>query len=236
MRASLTNPEYAAIVSGGDICFDSAQEKSALELIRGAKSVIAADSGVDFLLQKGIVPQVLLGDFDSCLGESVRFCEKSGSRILRLKVDKDQTDTEAALEEALNMGFSQAVVIGALGGGRFEHSLANISLIETYKRRGMDVVLVSGKTAVCSVGLPGGTVEEGQAGRERVFYGKPGDWVSLFPVTGEVHGVTTMNLRFPLASATLRRGSTLGVSNEMLKEEARVSVDAGFMLIILTDR
>lgn len=241
MRSSLVDSKYAVIVSGGDVGRTTAEVAWALEMIQGASTVIAADSGADFLLAHGIVPSVLLGDFDSCLDESVRSCERSGSRILRLKADKDQTDTEAALEEALCLGFSQAVVIGALGGGRFEHSVANIALIEAYGRRGMDVVLFSGKTTVCSVGDAGpisGGIGDGKtsAVRERTFYGKPGDWVSIFPVTEAAHGVTTENLRFPLSSATLHRGSTLGVSNEMLGDEARVSIDAGFIVIVLTDR
>lgn len=235
LPVSLRNGRYAAVISGGDVGTSPDHESSAMALIRGASTVMAADSGVDYLLARGIVPSVLVGDFDSCDPDSVVFCERSGSKVVTLNRDKDQTDTEAVLDQVLKQGFDQAVVIGALGGGRFEHSLANVFLLETYRGRGMDVVLVSGDTTVCSVGYPAGLLGDAPAIEERALRGKSGDWVSLFPITREVRGVTTTNLRFPLIDATLHRSSTFGVSNEMLAEEARVRVDSGFLVLVLTD-
>lgn len=236
LRVSFRNERYVAVISGGEVGTSPDHESSAMALIRGAATIMAADSGVDYLLAKGIVPSVLVGDFDSCDPDSVLFCERSGSKVVTLNRDKDQTDTEAVLDEVLEQGFDQAVIIGALGGGRFEHSLANVFLLEPFLGRGMDVVLLSGNTTVCSVGHPDRVGDYPPTIEERAFYGEAGDWVSLLPISREVTGVTTTSLRFPLTDATLRRGSTLGVSNEMLTEEARVRVDSGFLVVILTHR
>jgi len=69
---------------------------------------------------------------------------------------------------------------------------------------------------------------------ERYFTGNKGDWVSIFPITACVQGITTYGLRFPLVDATTRRGTTLGTSNEMTGGSAAVSMKKGFLLVVLT--
>lgn len=218
-------PGYAAIVAGGDT------QDDLLPLVGNAALVIAADSGAHFLGRHGLVPGVLLGDFDSCDPPVVERFRAARAEVVRLQRDKDKTDTEVALDLALDRGFNQAVVLGALGGERPEHSVANLSLLESYARLGLDVILASGGN--CIFGLGGAGIP---AARKRTFQGAEGDWVSLFPVTREARGVTTEGLRFPLSGATLRRGSTLGTSNEMTSDEASVSLTEGFMLAVVTAR
>lgn len=216
-------PGYVAIVAGGDI------DPGVLPLLMGASSVFAVDSGAQFLSDHRLVPSVIVGDFDSCdTGVVERFRER-GSRVLALQRDKEKTDTEVALDLACEEGFSQAVVLGALGGTRPEHSIANLFLLETFAARGLDVVLFHKETLVFALGG-----HEFPAYHCRSFRGRTGDWVSIFPVTREARGVTTSGLRFPLSRAILTRGSTLGASNEMTEEEACVSVEGGFLLVVVT--
>jgi len=198
-------------------------------LILGAASVVAADCGAQFLHQNGIIPWVLVGDFDSCDPAVVEFLDRSGSRVVTLPRDKDKTDTEVALDLACQEGFRQAVVVGALGGERIEHSLANLFLIEPYVEKGLDVVVFHRDTVIFGLWGRGDGVSI-----ERRFRGKKGDWVSVFPTTREAYGVTTQGLRFPLFDATLKRGTTLGVSNEMTGDQASVSVKDGFLLVVVT--
>jgi thiamine pyrophosphokinase len=216
-------PEYVAIVGGGEIL------PAALPVILGASSVVAADSGAQFLKDNDIIPWVLVGDFDSCDPDVVSWMDECGSRVITLPRDKDKTDTEVALDMACNEGFKQAVLVGGLGGDRLEHSLANLSLLEAYAERGLDVVLFHRDTVI--FGLMG---RGDGAAVERSFRGKPGDWVSAFPVTREVRGVTTEGLRFPLSGATLTRGTTFGTSNEMTAGSASISVTEGFLLVVVT--
>lgn len=217
-------PGYAAIVAGGD------SDDRLLPLVLGASTLIAADSGAHFFARHDVIPAVLLGDFDSCSPEVVSRFQEAGAEVVRLPRDKDKTDTEVALDLVLERGFKQALVVGALGGGRPEHSVANLFLLEAYARLGLDVVIASGDTLV--YGIWG---EGPDATRSRIFRGSTGDWVSLFPVTEEAAGVTTCGLRFPLRDAILRRGSTFGTSNEMTADVASVSVTDGFLLAVATD-
>ncbi len=217
--------EYAVIVSGGEIGENPLHVQRVLDLLRGASLVVAADSGAAFLRRHGIVPDILVGDFDSCDPSTVDELESQGARVIRLSRHKDKTDTEVALDIVGDRGHRKVFVIGALGGARKEHSLANVMLAEPYARKGLDVLLVSGSTMVCSI----------SDHSQRPFVGKAGDWISLFPVTRKVTGVSTYGLKFPLHEATLLRGSTYGVSNEMMGEEALVRIDRGFLLAVVTD-
>jgi len=216
-------PEYVVIVGGGEI------SPSALPVILGASSVVAADSGAQFLKDNDIIPWVLVGDFDSCDPSVVSWVDACGSKVITLPRDKDKTDTEVALDMACEEGFKQAVLVGGLGGDRLEHSLANLSLLESYAERGLDVVIFHRDTTVF------GLLGRGEgATAERRFQGKRGDWVSAFPVTREVHGVTTDGLHFPLSGATLVRGTTFGTSNEMTGKSAAISISEGFLLVVVT--
>lgn len=217
--------EYAAVVGGGEVSGLIAP------LVRGASLAVAADSGLEFMASHGLTPDIVVGDFDSCDRSVAREIKSGRCRVFTLPREKDITDTEAALDIVLKEGYRTVLVSGALGGNRIEHGIANFFLIETYARKGMDVILVSPRTSVTHVSGPG------YAGiSKRVFRGRPGDWVSLFPVTESAEGVVTGNLKFPLSSAVLKRGTTLGVSNEMLGEEAYVSAESGFLAVALTGR
>ncbi|HHW18912.1 MAG TPA: thiamine diphosphokinase [Firmicutes bacterium] len=218
---------FAAVVAGGET------SGGEVNVLRSALKVIAADSGASFLRRCGIVPSVLVGDFDSCDPELVEDFRSRGVEVIELMRDKDKTDTEVALDLLLDEGFNTAVVLGALGGGRPEHALGNLFLIEKYSRCGMDVILWSERTRIFGILAPPGK-SGGSAGRK--FWGNPGDWVSLFPVTSRVEGVTTSGLKFGLSGATLSRGSTLGVSNEMVSEEASCSITGGFLLVVVTGK
>ncbi len=216
-------PEYVAIVGGGDIA------PASLQLVLDASSVVAADSGARFLRANDIIPWVLVGDFDSCEPEVLSYLDECGSRIITLPRDKDKTDTEVALDMALEEGFRQAVLVGGMGGTRPEHSIANLSLIEAYAEKGLDVVIHHNDSVI--FGLLG---REDGLPVERYFTGNKGDWVSIFPITACVQGITTYGLRFPLVDATTRRGTTLGTSNEMTGGSAAVSMKKGFLLVVLT--
>lgn len=219
---------FCAIVSGGKVSDQN------LAIVKSAQAVIAADSGAYFLKRHGVVPAILVGDFDSCDETLVHYFRDRGTRIIPLERDKDKTDTEVALDIALKEGFTEAIVLGAVGGPRLDHELGNIFLLESYARRGLDVTLVCGNSVV--FGLLGHDDACCTARDERTIMGNPGDWVTLLPVTQKVTGVTTSGLKFPLKNANLKRGSTLGVSNELVAQRASLSVSQGYLLVIATKR
>ena len=249
-------PGYAFLVAGGSL------DESDIAYARSSAFVVAVDSGAMFLKEHDLIPDVIVGDFDSLDAETLRYfkslekplrAEKFSSKdagclydclhttspgatgnveIVSLPRDKDKTDTEVGLDIVLDRGFSTAVLVGGCGGTRIDHEIANLFLIERYAKMDLDVILCSKRTMI--FGLSGADSEYSTHKSKRWFRGKPGDWVTIIPITPEVEGVTTYCLRFPLYDAILERGATLGVSNEMTQNEAAVSVAKGFCLVIVT--
>lgn len=232
------NPRYALVVSGGAV------EDADKAVVERASLVIAADFGAEFLKKHNLTPDLIVGDFDSSKPETIAYFKNAGSVIISLNREKDKTDTEVALDVVLDRGFDTAIVIGAMRGKRLDHELANVFLVEHYARQGLDLILYSQDTVMFGIlGSEPALESHGLKPKKptdfrqkRVFSGKPLDWITIFPVTYQVSGVTTCNLKFHLCDATLYRGSTLGVSNEMLDNKASISLDAGFALVVLNSR
>ncbi|TMC91562.1 MAG: thiamine diphosphokinase [Chloroflexi bacterium] len=146
-----------------------------------------------------------------------------GSRIVQVAVEKNETDTELAVQAAIEEGASVITLLGGLGGERFDHTMANILLLA-----GFEVVplrIVDGP-AICWL-LRG----QGQA----VINGQAGDLLSLLPLTGNATGVHTTGLYYPLRGETLHFGRPRGVSNALEQEQAWVSLESGLLLIIHTN-
>ncbi len=238
------NPRYALVVAGGAV------EDADKVLAESASLVIAADSGAEFLRKHNLVPRIIVGDFDSSRQETIAYFKDVGSAIIPLDREKDKTDTEVALDIVLDKGFDTAIVIGAMRGKRLDHELANVFLIEHYARQGLDLILYSQDTVIFGIlGSEPALETHGPKAanprcfensryfeQKRVFSGKPSDWVTVFPVTHKLSKVTTFNLKFHLQDATLYRGSTLGVSNEMLDRQAGISLAEGFAVVVLNSR
>ncbi len=211
------NPEYALVVAGGSIDADDKK------LAEHASMIVAADSGADFLKQHDIKPDLIIGDFDSSNPHTIIHFKNLDVPVVSLVKDKDQTDTEAAVDLILGRGIETVIAIGCMGGERLDHELANVFLIEHFAEKGLDLIIYSQKTVI--FGIP--------HGEKRSFTGKPGDWVTILPITAKIQGVSTSNLKFPLSDASLYRGSTLSVSNQMVNTQANVSLKSGFALIVL---
>ncbi|HVR32124.1 MAG TPA: thiamine diphosphokinase [Acidimicrobiia bacterium] len=181
-----------------------------------ADFVVAADSGLDHAELLGIRPDVVVGDFDSV---SVEALERFDGPVERHPVAKDATDLELALRLAIARQPDRIVVIGG-HGGRLDHFLAN-ALVLTTVPAAIDVEWRAGGATIHVVRSR--TEVEGSAGAT----------ISLVPVGGDVHGVTTRGLRWPLTDATLTSGSTLGVSNEFAERTAQIEVDTGTLLVVV---
>ncbi len=181
--------------------------------------VICADGGVDNALKLGLVPHVVLGDFDSAPGEALRRAEALGAQMVRFPAHKDETDAELALRYAVSHGATDILFLGALGG-RIDHALANLFLLAAPEWVGVRVRIADGGTTV-------------ELCRDRCeIRGQAGDIVSLLPLTSDVAEVVTEGLEYPLRGETLRFGPARGVSNVMLSEVAHVSISGGLLIVI----
>lgn len=207
----------AIIIAGGK----ADQNMDVLSLVRDEDLIIGADGGAAQALDWGLVPDLVVGDMDSLPKDRQSELDGSGSEFIVHPRAKDETDLELALAVAIERGAQEIIVLGALGG-RLDHSLANVLLLALPGLAGTTVRVVDGDQEARLV----------RSGEEATLDGKPGDIVSLLPLGGEVQGVTTTGLVWPLQRDRLRFGFTRGVSNEMRAATATVSIEEGLLLVV----
>lgn len=195
----------------------------------GLVVVIAADGGARKAADLGLTPDLVIGDGDSLGQADVDRLRATGVEVHLLPAEKDESDTELAVREALARGARSIVVLGAFGGERLDHSLANVALLALPELAGRDVSLSDGRARVRLIGRPAGP------GAVRLT-GEPGDHVSLFPVDARVEGITTDGLRYPLRGEALVVGPSRGLSNELVETSARITTARGRLLVVHTTR
>lgn len=191
-------------------------------LAASADLLIAADGGAAWLGSTGLRPAVLVGDLDSVDPSTVARLSAAGTEVVRHPTEKDASDTELAVELACERGADRVVLLGALGGGRLDHEVANLLLLADPGFAARDLRIVRGGTLVRAL-VPGRrlTIEAGS-----------GSTVTLLPVGGEVTGVTTRGLRYRLDGEPLGIGRSRGLSNEVVEPPASVSTRTGTLLVI----
>lgn len=192
--------------------------------VDGADLLIAADGGADTLDRLGRRPNLVIGDLDSADPSLVERLAASGTRIDRHPIDKEASDTELALDAAIAVGATDVVLLGALGGRRLDHQLANLTLLADPSLAGTDVRLIDRATSVRAI----------RDGESLDLVGSVGDLVTLLPLGTDAVGVTTRGLRWALEGATLAAGRSRGLSNEVTQAPASVSLERGTLLVVET--
>jgi thiamine pyrophosphokinase len=218
---------WVLVVADGD-GVDAALPAALLGLA-GRPYVLAADAGARRALDAGVIPDLVVGDGDSLGPAAVEELRSRGIRVEVAPVDKDESDTELCLRAAVDRGARVVRIVGALGGGRVEHAVANLLLLAHPMLDGIDVAIVAPPSVIRRAGTAGGPGSLALAGR-------PGDHVSLLAVDTVVEGVRTDGLRFPLRGEPLRPGPARGLSNELTGTAATVTTGRGRLLVIHTAR
>ncbi|HEY8239404.1 MAG TPA: thiamine diphosphokinase [Candidatus Limnocylindrales bacterium] len=197
----------------------------------GVRIHIAADGGARSAAAFGIRLDYWVGDGDSIDDATLDRLALEGVAVQRAAPDKDESDTELALLAAIRHGADAVVILGALGGVRFDHALANIGLLRHPALDGRPVRLydeVASRISLISSpdddGIPV-TVD---------FEGRRGDLVSLLPLGLAAEGVRTEGLQFELRDEVLSGGRTRGLSNIRTADVARITVEYGWLLVIET--
>ncbi len=199
-----------------------------------ADYVIACDSGLDNADRYGIVPDLVVGDFDSVSSGNLRKIEEEGNgrekdaqgdaqgiNYIRYPKEKDDTDTMIAVKHALKMGFLRIKIICAFGG-RADHSAANIQTAHFAADRGAVVEIID-ENSSCTIFKD----------REMIFDRKEGCYLSVFSLSDKSRKVSILGTKYEVRDCELTNDFPLGVSNEFVNEKAAVSVKDGCLMVII---
>lgn len=180
--------------------------------------VVACDAGYRNAGILGVTPDLIVGDFDSAPRPA-----DNGYTIVLPHV-KDDTDTHYAARWLLEQGAKSVTMLGALGGARLEHTLANLATGLFLAKNGVEVCLADERSELHYL-LPG-----------RPLTLERQDWMylSVFPLDGPLSGVEISGVFYPLQDATLTPEFPLGVSNEFTEPTARLSCREGSGVVVLT--
>ena len=176
--------------------------------------VIAADGGLKYLRELGIEADLVIGDFDS-YGKI-----PTSENVIGLPCEKDDTDTAAAVIEAVKMGYKNFMLYGMVGG-RFDHTVANLQLIARITKAGMRASIDAGENTYTS--LTNGKIE---------LSSLDGGYISIFSHSDISKGVSIKNLKYEVENVEIQNSVALGVSNEFIGKTASIEVKDGTLLII----
>lgn len=186
-----------------------------LDKLRDDDFVICADGGLKHAEALGRTPDLILGDFDS-------YKEKIPKKeAVFFPSEKDDTDMGLAVKYALTHGMKELCIFGGLNG-RLDHTIANIHLLKYALDCGARAYLMDENMFV--------TVFEGEYTIRRNEY----KYISALPFGGSVTGITYEGLKYPLKNAVFETGDPYGVSNEMILDTAKMTIQSGTMLLIMT--
>lgn len=212
----------ALIISGGNLDMDFARS-----YIKGYTfgCMLAADSGMRFFYENQMAPDYIVGDFDSVEPEILHYFlnmdEARRPVILQFQPEKDETDTELAVRVAMQQGYKTLHLLGATGT-RIDHMLGNLHILGAAMQQGVECRMVDKNNRIRMINRDMKLRREEQ-------YGK---YVSLFPFTPQVTGLTLTGFQYPLEDAVLECYHSLGVSNEIVADEAEISFREGVLLVV----
>lgn len=203
----------------------------AKEYIQGQEfdTIVCADSGLDAAKRLGLDIDFLLGDFDSVQKDTLaQFMEENalhgnGTKFARYPSEKDYTDLHLILEWAVEQKPSEIIILGATGG-RLDHLVANINILMLPLADNIPAYIVDRNNKLCLTGS------------RHVIKKEYSRWkyISVYPLTDKVTGVSLSGVKYPLENAVLEKGGSTTVSNEFAENasEAVVSLDTGILIVI----
>jgi thiamine pyrophosphokinase len=202
--------KWAVIITGG-----YAPGEAAIRAYTSrADYIIAADSGFDIALEYQINVDFVVGDMDSIQNkDGLAAVPRENKKIV--SHEKDETDTELALDTVWNAGYRNIVLIGG-GGGRLDHIIGILCLFEREKS---PKIWVTDSETVYAV--------EG----DFRFNTERGEKISLFPISGKLKKLYSEGLKWNLTGLSWKRGD-MGISNEATGTSVRITAEGGKLLMI----
>lgn len=208
------------IITGGNIEVDFALKV----LEERFDNIIGVDGGMEFCYGQKLVPDYIVGDFDTLSPETLEwYREHTNARIREFRPEKDATDTQIAVELAMEIGSSRIVILGGTGS-RLDHVLGNIQTLYIALKRDVECLMLDKNNRIR-------LIEGHHCIHREEQYGK---YFSLIPFTTDVTGVTLAGVKYPLMNHdfSVRSSGSFGVSNEILDEQAEISMKNGIFILI----
>ena len=200
----------AYIFTGGEIYHQYIEERP-----EEGDLVIAADAGYRNATLMGVHINVLIGDLDS-----LEMIPDDVDEVLQLPAEKDLTDTQVAVETAIDRGADEVIIIGSTSG-RFDHALSTLAILEEYHEKHLPIYIVNGQNRVRYIKNSGFIVVRSQY-----------KYFSLIAADEKVKGVSIEGAKYPLINKTMTRKHQFAVSNEIVKNAALINVKKGGIFII----
>ena len=195
--------------------------KNIIKIICG-ENIIAVDKGLEALYQLHIIPNHVVGDFDSAFPEILEFYKNQSQIIFhKFNAEKDNTDTDIALKLAIELKSSKITILGALGK-RMDHAIANIHILKDTLEANIPCQIIDEHNRIYLIN------KFIQLEKDKVY----GKYVSLIPLTSTVEGLTLTGFKYPLNDYTLPIGTSLGISNEIIEKTAHIEMKKGILIVI----
>ena len=208
-----------AIIAGGDM--PEKEQYTTEAYWKRYDCIICADSGYYTAKRLGIRPDIITGDFDSFTEEL-----PDDAEIIASIPEKDDTDTLMAVKKAIEMGYKEIELYGALGGSRIEHTIANIQTMIYALQQGCDLKLIG--DSILMVQSDDGEVVYKSKGRSL--------YMSVFALSESIGIDYLRGVKYPLEDYLMVQSFPIGVSNEISGDAALLRLNHGLALIILTEK
>ena len=184
--------------------------------------VVCADGGASNALKMGLIPDVVIGDMDSIkFGVKEKIKEKSAkTRYISTSSQKDESDTQLAVEYTLGLrGIKKILITGAIGN-RIDHTLANIMLLSAPELEDIDVRILTDNSDMFIVRKP------------VLISGTPGKIITLLSLSPYTYFTGTLGLKYELKEEKLDFSPVRGLSNEFIDKKAKLDIREGTLLVI----
>ena len=189
------------------------------EIYSESDFIICADGGLNYLDSLNAKPNLIVGDFDSV---DINFLDKyKNVTTKKYPKEKNYTDTEIAIEEAIAYGYNEITIFGATGT-RLDHTMANILLIERYIKNNISIRIVDNNNYISILN------------KDITINKKEGYYVSIVPISEYIDGITLKGMKYPLLDVKVDRGSTLCISNEIIADKAEIFIKNGIGIIFVS--
>lgn len=207
------------IVTGGNI-----EKEFLLKTINESEfeTIIAVDNGLKVLNEIKVNPQHIVGDFDTVKSEILDLYKADTSiKIHKFNPIKDNTDTDIAIRLAVELKSDEIIILGAIGT-RIDHLLGNIHVLKYALDSNIKCKIIDENNEIQ-------LIDKTTIIKKKDITKK---YISLIPLTEKVEHINLKGFKYELRNGTLTMGSSLGISNEILKEEAIIEFDHGILIMI----